>query len=99
MNTLKQTEDNEKGIFALIKGPSGSGKSVLGLSFPNLFVFDYDFKMPAIAQKHFPKKSIDWQTFTDTDQISDLLCSWLVCPKCGTAQTCSTCGTSCPYES
>lgn len=102
-NTLDANNQDDK-IFALFKGPSGSGKSVAGLSFPGLFVFDYDFKMPAIALKHFPQKSIDYETFSDTDQISDLISKWLECPVCGYQKLCerevgNKCGTSCPYES
>lgn len=96
MNT--QNEQDLKGIFALFKGASGTGKSVAALSFPGLFNFDYDFKMPAIALKHFPKKSIEWETFNDTDNVSNLLASWLECPACGYKRTCQLCGTKCPYE-
>jgi hypothetical protein len=100
MNTLNAND--EKGIFALLKGESGAGKSVAGLSFPGLYVFDYDVKMPSIAQKHFPKKSTDWDTFSDTDQISDKIKEWLKCPICGHQRLCEQaggqCGTSCPYE-
>src|SRR5438445_12824568 len=90
-NNMPNTQDQtslENKIFALFKGPSGSGKSVAGLSFPGLYVFDYDFKMPAIALKHFPKKSIDYDTFTDTNQVSDLMTEWLRCPRCGYSKTC-----------
>ena len=40
MNTLDK-DVAEKGIFALFKGPSGSGKSVGALSFPTPYVFDF----------------------------------------------------------
>lgn len=102
MNTLNAQD--ERGIFGLLKGASGTGKSVAALSFPNLFVFDYDRKMPAIALKHFPRKSIEYETFDDTDRVSDLIKEWLQCPTCGYDRTCVArlrvqCGTSCPYES
>lgn len=100
MNTLDST--HEKGFFSLFKGASGCGKSVAALSFPGLYVFDYDHKMPAIAKKHFPKKEIHWDTFADAEPISDLITSWLVCPRCGKDRLCEkqggVCGTSCPYE-
>lgn len=99
-NTLDETQEN--GLFALLKGASGSGKSVAALSFPNPYVFDYDFKMPAIARKHFPKKSIDYDTYSDTSQISDRILAWLTCPKCGLSEKCikdgGNCESSCQYE-
>lgn len=101
MNTLD--ENVKEGMFALFKGASGAGKSVAALSFPGLFVFDYDFKMPAIARKHFPKKSIEYETFKSTDRVSDLIREWLKCPVCGYANICDPatggCGSSCPFES
>ncbi len=104
MPNTQDVNNQDNKIFALFKGPSGSGKSVAGLSFPNLYVFDYDFKMPAIALKHFPKKSIDYDTFSDTDQVSDIMEKWFKCPICGYDKLCEKdtgnhCGTSCPYES
>lgn len=54
-----------QGHFALFKGYSGAGKSVAALSYPNAFVFDFDRKMPKIAEKHFPGKKIDYESFTD----------------------------------
>lgn len=102
-STLSNIQDH--GIFALFKGPSGSGKSVAAYSFPSPYVFDYDFKMPAIAVKHFPKREIYWDTFTDTDQVSDILTGWLYCPVCnGYDRLCEKekggrCSSSCPYES
>lgn len=59
------------GIFALFKGDTGSGKSVGALSFPKPYIFDHDRKMPAIAKKHFPKKEVHWDTFSDVFQIAD----------------------------
>jgi len=62
-----------RGIFALFKGDNGSGKSVGALSFPKPYVFDHDRKMPAISQKHFPNKKVDWDTFNDVFGIGDML--------------------------
>lgn len=83
MNT--QDPQSEKGLFALFKGHSGSGKSVAALSFPDPYVFDFDRKMPAIALKHFPKKSIEFDHFEDMMAVSDQISAWLQ-------------GTPCPYE-
>lgn len=60
-----------RGLFALFKGDSGSGKSVGALSFPKAYIFDHDRKMPAIAQKHFPGKEIHWDTFNDVFEIGE----------------------------
>lgn len=67
----------DRGIFGLFKGDSGSGKSVGALSFCDPdndgtkpgYVFDFDCKMPNIPLKHFPDKSIDYDTFTDVFQV------------------------------
>ncbi len=83
MNTQDQTDP--KGIFALFKGFSGAGKSVGALSFPNPYVFDYDGKMPAIAQKHFPKKSIEYDTYENIFLLSEKLSEWIN-------------NNNCPYE-
>lgn len=61
------------GLLALFKGDSGCGKSVAGLSFPTPYVFDFDRKMPGIAQKHFPGKDVQWDTFEDIFQVSSRL--------------------------
>ena len=61
MNTL--TAEPNYNHFDLFKGPSGCGKSVAALSYPNPYVFDFDRKMPGVARKHFPKKSIEYDTF------------------------------------
>jgi len=81
MNTLDQTENNNA-IFALFKGPSGAGKSVGALSFPGVYVFDFDHKMPAIARKHFPKKSIEYDTYDDIDPLANKLTGWMNCKDC-----------------
>ena len=73
MPSTKDTQQEDRGIFALFKGDSGSGKSVGALSFcdPNNdgsapgFVFDNDKKMPGVAQKHFPDKEIHYETYPD----------------------------------
>jgi hypothetical protein len=76
----KQTE---KGLLAIFKGDSGEGKSVAALSFPNAYVFDFDRKMPSIAQKHFPESETDFETFEDIFQIDQRLIKFSM---------------SCPYE-
>lgn len=63
----------EPGMFVLFKGDSGMGKSVGALSFPKPYVFDFDRKMPGISSKHFPKKEVHWDTFTDIFEVSDKL--------------------------
>lgn len=79
-NTLDKNQD-EKGFFALFKGPSGSGKTVGALSFPEPCILDHDVKMPAIAHKHFPKKSIDYFQFSNIFEIQDKFREWSVnCP-------------------
>ena len=75
MNTQDSTE--KPGIFALFKGPSGSGKTVGALSFPDPWLADLDRKMPAIARKHFPKKSIEYNQFELIYPLEELLSSWL----------------------
>jgi hypothetical protein len=72
-----QDKQDPRGIFALFKGPSGAGKSVGALSFPGIYVFDLDHKMPAIALKHFPKKSIEYDTYDDIDPIADKIQGWI----------------------
>jgi AAA domain len=99
MNTQDPTNiQTEPRFFVLFKGPSGAGKSVAAFSFPNPVVFDYDGKMPAIALKHFPKKSIEYQQFENTSQVYDVMNSWLECPNCGHGKKCIKCSTKCPYE-
>jgi len=78
MPSTKDIQPNDRGIFALFKGDSGSGKSVGALSFPGpIFVFDNDKKMPNIAIKHFPDKQIDYETypdiFTHSDKVNEFL--------------------------
>lgn len=79
-----------KGIFALFKGAPNTGKSVGALSFPNAFVFDFDRKMPSVAEKHFPGKEFKWKTFDDVFKLSDFLQPWLSATPGGP--------TACPYE-
>lgn len=69
----KSSKENitERGLFAIFKGDSGEGKSVAALSFPNSYTFDFDFKMPAIANKHFPEKECFWDTFDNIFQIQE----------------------------
>lgn len=86
MNT-NAIDYKDPGIFALFKGPSGSGKSVGALSFPNCYVFDFDHKMPWIARKHFPGKSIDYDTYTSVGDVYDKLEPWLAGAKACTYET------------
>jgi hypothetical protein len=76
MNTLDK-RDSRTGIFSLFKGPSGSGKTVAALSFPNPYLVDLDRKMPAIADKHFPGKSIEYDVFPDIFELSSKISSWV----------------------
>ena len=66
-STLDET--NNRGVFALFKGESGSGKSTAALSFPGVYVLDFDKKMPTIAQKHFKGKDIHYDTFTEINPM------------------------------
>jgi hypothetical protein len=75
MNTLDTKE--QPGIFALFKGPSGSGKSVGALSFPDPEVLDLDCKMPAIANKHFRGKSIEYNRYPNIWAITEKVNSWM----------------------
>lgn len=68
------------GLFGLFKGRPNTGKSDAALSFPNPFVFDFDRKMPTVAQKHFPGKKIDWECFDDVFALSKFIEPWLL-PK------------------
>jgi hypothetical protein len=61
--------DENDGLLAIFKGESGVGKTVGALSFPNVYVFDFDRKMPSIAKKHFPGKNIEYDTFEDVFQV------------------------------
>lgn len=79
-----------KGIFALFKGPPNSGKSVAALSFPGAFVFDFDRKMPTVAEKHFPGKVFNWQTWDTVFGLSDFMKGWLTASSGGPL--------ACPYE-
>lgn len=71
------------GLLAIFKGESGEGKSVAALSFPNVYVFDFDKKMPSICQKHFPEKEVFWDTFDNIFEIDKVLADFF---------------DSCPYE-
>jgi len=57
--------EDENGLLAIFKGESGVGKSVAAFSFPSVYVFDFDRKMPSIAQKHYPGKDIQYDVFED----------------------------------
>lgn len=73
MSQSTKNLQTEKGLLAIFKGDSGTGKSVAALSFPNSYTFDFDRKMPSIAQKHFPDKECHWDTFEDIFQIDEQL--------------------------
>ena len=68
-STLDET--SEAGLFALFKGDSGEGKTTGALSFPNVYSFDFDQKLPGIARKHFPEKEIHYDFFSDIFQVQD----------------------------
>lgn len=80
MNT--QDTQTDKGIFALFKGTSGSGKTTAALSFPNPGVLDFDVKMPFVALKHFPKKSIEYWHFETLADVTSLIDSWISNNNC-----------------
>lgn len=81
MPSTKDKSPEERGLFALFKGDSGSGKSVGALSFCDPdndgskpgFVFDNDGKMPNIAQKHFPDKDIHYERFNNIFDHANIL--------------------------
>jgi hypothetical protein len=85
MPSTNDTAQNKKGLFALFKGAPNTAKSGAAYSFPEPFVFDFDRKMPTIAQKHFPDKEFNWECFENVYKVSDFLKPWLS-------------GTDCPYE-
>src|SRR5882724_1729848 len=73
--------EDKHGLLAIFKGESGEGKSVAALSFPNVYVFDFDRKMPSIAMKHFPEKEFHWDTFEDIFEIDAKLNElFSICP-------------------
>jgi hypothetical protein len=79
----QSTKDNtqDKGLLAIFKGESGEGKSVAALSFPGVYVFDFDKKMPSISKKHFPDKEVHWDTFENIFQVVDVINSFMQdCP-------------------
>lgn len=67
----------KKGLFGLFKGRPNTGKSVGALSFPGAFVFDFDRKMPTVAQKHFPDREFNWEPFPDVFELSKFIKPWL----------------------
>lgn len=81
----KSTQDpiDPKGLFALFKGESGTGKSVAALSFPTPYVIDFDMKMPSISNKHFPRKDVYYDHPEDIFKASELI---------------SELSDNCPYE-
>ena len=82
MPSLADYKQEDKGVFVLLKGDSGCGKSTAALSFPNAYVFDHDRKMPGIALKHYPGRTdIAWDTFEDVFQLQDKINEFLInCP-------------------
>jgi hypothetical protein len=81
MNT-NNVDYKDPGFYALFKGPSGSGKTVAALSFPDVYMFDFDRKMPWIARKHFPGKSIEYDQFSHIEQVYDKLDGWIQQDNC-----------------
>jgi hypothetical protein len=74
-------KQSQKGLLAIFKGDSGTGKSVAALSFPNAYVFDFDRKMPDISLKHFPGKEVHWDSFEDIFEIDKQLIEFMsYCP-------------------
>lgn len=76
-STKDLTQAQQKGLFALFKGPPNSAKSGAAYSFPDAFVFDFDRKMPTIAQKHFPNNEFNWETFNEVYTLSEYLKPYL----------------------
>lgn len=70
------------GLFALFKGDSGAGKSVGALSFPHPVVLDFDRKMPAIANKHFPGKQVAFKQYESVLEAGETVERWTTegCP-------------------
>lgn len=54
---------DDNGIFALFQGGHGTGKSTAAMSFPTIYVFDCDRKMPNIAKKAYPNRTIPFGTY------------------------------------
>lgn len=74
MPTLDQYRDYKPGMFALFKGDSGAGKTVAALSFPNVYSFDFDRKLPGVALKHFRDRSdIAWDHYNDIFATAEML--------------------------
>ena len=81
MNTTDPNLKERDGVFALFKGASGTGKTVGALSYPGVYMADFDKKMPAIALKHFRGKAIEYDQFDDIFQYTDKMAKFLgVCP-------------------
>lgn len=76
MNTT-QIDYKQPGFYALFKGSSGSGKTTGALSFPGVYMFDFDRKMPWIARKHFPGKSIEYDTYSSIGDVYDKVMPWV----------------------
>lgn len=79
--TTENYRENSRGLLAILKGESGEGKSVAALSFPNSYTFDFDRKMPAIGMKHYPGKTLEWDTFEDIFEIQQKVSDFMItCP-------------------
>ena len=83
MPNIRDQKQDESGIFALFKGNSGAGKTVGALSWPGVYSFDFDKKLPGVALKHFPDRDINYDTFDNIFDVSDKLSEF---------------SNSCPYE-
>ncbi len=92
-STTDEPGSYQHGIFLLEKGEPNSGKSGAAYSFPNPFVFDFDRKMPTVANKHFPGKKIDWECWDDVFALHNFIKPWLLDPKDGNPNA-----RECPYE-
>lgn len=82
---MPSTKDivSPKGLFALFKGAPNTGKSVAADSFPDVFKFDFDRKMPTVSQKHYPGKEFHWECFDDIFALSDWLKPYMLTPVLG----------------
>jgi hypothetical protein len=73
MNSTEEIKNYDKGLFLLLKGNSGSGKTTQAISFPKPIVLDFDRKMPNVALKHYKGKPVNWKTFKEVQEIVKFL--------------------------
>jgi len=68
--TLADYKDAKPGMFALLTGDSGVGKTTAALSFPKAYVFDFDKKMPGVALRHCAGRTdVEWDHYHTINQI------------------------------